>query len=148
MRTYPEALGIHDLVVHHYGAGSTMATLHVEVDGSRDIFETHDAIDNIERRLWEELHIRASVHLDPIVVGDPVVDELRELTCRLAATLHEGITVHDFRFVRGTTHSNLIFDLAVPFECALTDQELSSQMESRLREHNDQFRTVITVDRV
>lgn len=148
VRSYPEALGIHDLVVHHYGAGCTMASLHVEVDGARDVFETHDAIDNMERRLWEELHVRASVHLDPIVVGDPVVDELRALTARLAASLYEGITVHDFRLVRGTTHSNLIFDLAVPFECPLADREVAAQTEALLRAENDLYRTVITIDRV
>ena len=97
---YPEAVGIHDLIVHNYGPGHTIASLHVEVDGARDVFETHDTIDNIERRLSEELGIQATIHADPIVIGDPVVDALSSEMSAAAAALFPGMCIHDFRFVR------------------------------------------------
>ena len=145
---YPEAVGIHDLIVHNYGPGHTIASLHVEVDGARDVFETHDTIDNIERRLSEELGIQATIHADPIVIGDPVVDALCAEMSAAAAALYEGMCIHDFRFVRGVTHSNLIFDVAVPFECPLSDREVRETLDTAAREINPRFRTVITVDKI
>lgn len=145
---YPEAVGIHDLIVHNYGPGHTIASLHVEVDGARDVFETHDTIDNIERRLSEELGIQATIHADPIVIGDPVVDALSSEMSAAAAALDEGMCIHDFRFVRGVTHSNLIFDVAVPFECRMTDEEVKGALDEAARKINPCFRTVITVDKI
>ncbi len=146
--SFPVSVGMHDLSVHKYGAGNVIATLHVEVDGKGDIFEAHDAIDNIERELWEKLHVRATVHLDPIVIGDPVVDAMREEAIAAAASIDPNITVHDFRMVRGTTHCNLIFDVAVPFECNLTDREIVAAIGEIIgKKHPDHY-TVISVDRV
>ena len=145
---YPEAVGIHDLIVHNYGPGHTIASLHVEVDGARDVFETHDTIDNIERRLSEELGIQATIHADPIVIGDPVVDALSSEMSAAAAALFPGMCIHDFRFVRGITHSNLIFDVAVPFECKLTDGEVRAALDAAARGLDSRYRTVITVDKI
>jgi divalent metal cation (Fe/Co/Zn/Cd) transporter len=146
--SFPVSVGMHDLSVHKYGAGNVIATLHVEVDGKGDIFEAHDAIDNIERELWEKLHVRATVHLDPIVIGDPVVDAMREEAIAAAASIDPNITVHDFRMVRGTTHCNLIFDVAVPFECTLTDREIVAAIGEIIgKKHLDHY-TVVSVDRV
>lgn len=145
---YPEALGIHDLIVHNYGPGHTIASLHIEVDGGRDVFETHDTIDNIERRLGEELGIQATIHADPIVIGDPVVDALSAEMSAAAAALYDGMCIHDFRFVRGITHSNLIFDVAVPFECKMTDDEVRAALGEAARALDSRYRTVITVDKI
>lgn len=145
---YPEALGIHDLIVHNYGPGHTIASLHIEVDGGRDVFETHDTIDNIERRLGEELGIQATIHADPIVIGDPVVDALSAEMSAAAAALYDGMCIHDFRFVRGITHSNLIFDVAVPFECKMTDEEVRTALGEAARALDSRYRTVITVDKI
>lgn len=144
----PISVGMHDLSVHKYGAGNVIATLHVEVDGKGDIFEAHDAIDNIERELWQKLRVRATVHLDPIVVGDPVVDAMREVAISAVKEIDERITVHDFRMVRGHTHSNLIFDVAVPFECALSDREIVAAIGEIVGKKYPDHYTVVSVDRV
>ncbi|MBQ8174467.1 MAG: cation transporter [Clostridia bacterium] len=144
---YPEALGIHDLIVHSYGPGHSMASLHVEVDGARDVYETHDMIDNIERRLGEELGILCTIHADPIVVGDSEVDRLHELVQGIVNTISPELHMHDFRFVRGTTHHNLIFDIATPFEFPLRDDELRERIAAAVVRENPLFRTVVTVDR-
>lgn len=146
--SYPISVGMHDLSVHKYGAGNTIATLHVEVDGKGDIFEAHDAIDNIERELWHKLHVRATVHLDPIVVGDPVVDAMRAVAVDAVKEIDARITVHDFRMVRGTTHSNLIFDVAVPFECTLTDKEVVAAIGEKIGKKYPDHYAVVSVDRV
>ncbi|MBE6656531.1 MAG: cation transporter [Ruminococcaceae bacterium] len=144
----PLSVGMHDLSVHKYGAGNVIASLHVEVDGKGDIFEAHDAIDNIERELWQKLRVRATVHLDPIVVGDPVVDAMHAEAAAAARSVDARITVHDFRMVRGTTHSNLIFDVAVPFECTLSDREIIAAIGEEIgKKHPDHY-TVVSVDRV
>lgn len=146
--SYDGILGIHDLLVHEYGSGNTIASLHVEVDGSADIFVVHDTVDNIERELWEKYRIRATIHLDPVAVGDPETDAWREMTLRIVASIDERITVHDFRAVRGVTHSNLVFDIAVPFECKLNDASLCERIESAIRQNDATLYAVITVDRV
>ena len=144
----PVVLGVHDLSVHQYGSGTIIASLHVEVDGSGDIFAAHDAIDNIERALWEKLRIRATLHLDPVVVGDPVVDALREEAVAAVAAVDPSITLHDFRVVRGNTHSNLIFDIAVPFELERSDKELVAAICEEIARTHPSHYAVIQVDRV
>lgn len=144
---YPDAKGIHDLVVHNYGPGRTLASLHVEVDGHCDIFASHDTIDLIERRLREEYGIECSIHLDPIVVGDAMTDEWRERVTALAAAIDARIRVHDFRMVPGTTHTNLIFDMAVPFEVTQSDDALKAEMAARIAEGAPNYFAVITIDR-
>ncbi|MBO5754440.1 MAG: cation transporter [Clostridia bacterium] len=144
----PVVLGVHDLSVHQYGAGSVIASLHAEVDGSGDIFAAHDAIDNIERALWDKLHIRATLHLDPVVVGDPVVDALREETVAVVATVEPSVTVHDFRVVKGHTHTNLIFDIAVPFEVKRSDKDLTEAIAKEIGARHENHYTVIQVDRI
>lgn len=144
---YPEALGIHDLIVHSYGPGHTMASLHVEVDGARDVYETHDTIDNIERRINEQLGILCTIHADPIVVGDPEVDRLRDMVRGVVNAISADLHVHDFRYVRGTTHHNLIFDIATPFEFSLSNEELCGRITAAVQREDPLYRTVITVDR-
>lgn len=146
--SFPVAIGMHDLAVHKYGANNVIASLHVEVDGKGDIFEAHDAIDNIERVLWQRLKVRATVHLDPIVVGDPHVDAMREVAVRAAIAVDPRITVHDFRMVCGTTHSNLIFDAAVPFECKYSDSEIVAAVGDIITQKYPDHYTVISIDRV
>lgn len=144
---YPAALGLHDLIVNSYGPGHTIASLHVEVDGAKDPFETHDTVDNIERRLNRELGILCTIHTDPIVVGDPEVDRLHRAVEKIVQKIDERMLVHDFRFVRGTTHSNLIFDVVAPFECPMSDEELKAAVTAQIRALDARFCTVITIDR-
>ena len=144
---YPDALGIHDMMVHNYGPGRTVASLHVEVDGSRNVFDMHDMIDCIEKQLHEDCGILATVHMDPIVVGDAEVDRLHAAVQTLLQVIDPRISMHDFRFVRGTTHSNLIFDVAAPFELELSEKELCDRISLAVQTIDPSYRTVVTVDR-
>lgn len=145
---YPDALGIHDLAVHTYGAGHTVATLHVEVDGKQNIFASHDTIDLIEQRLRGECGIDCTIHLDPIAVGDPLTDEWRGRVSACAHTISPDIRIHDFRMVPGKTHTNLIFDMEVPFEIKESDDALKARLAELIAAEAPCYFTVITVDRI
>ena len=145
---YPEALGIHDLVIHNYGAGHTLVSLHIEVDGKKDIFHSHDVVDLIERRLRAQHGIECCIHLDPIVVDDPLVNEWHERLEKLVCTVDERLRIHDFRMVPGTTHTNLIFDVAAPFELSMSDSDVKAAIAKAVGEEAPNYFTVITVDRV
>ena len=144
---YPEALGIHDMTVHNYGPGHSIASLHIEVDGNADIFNTHDTIDNIERELRQVFGIEATIHMDPIVVNDEQVTALRELVLQTVKKIAPSLEIHDFRFVPGQTHTNLIFDIAVPFECKLSNDELRRAVSEEISRIDPTYFCVITVDR-
>ena len=145
---YPAALGIHDLVVHNYGPGKTLASLHVEVDGKADMFLSHDVIDLIERRLSEEENIIATIHMDPIITDDPEVEEWRERVVQMVQAFDGRLQIHDFRMVPGLTHTNLIFDIAAPFELKMSDDELVRAVSSVIHAVDGKHFAVITVDRV
>lgn len=145
---YPEVLGIHDLMVHSYGKGYTFASFHAEVDGKKDVFATHDTVDLIEKRLYDEHHISCTVHLDPIVTDDPELERRKAQVKRFAEEIDPRLHIHDFRMVPGITHTNLIFDVAVPFEAALTDAEIKEKLAEAVRREDPSFFTVITIDRV
>lgn len=145
---FPDALGIHDMVVHNYGPGRTIATLHIEVDGSKCVFESHDMIDLIEQRLKNELGIESNIHMDPIVTDDEEVNALRALVLQKVREIDARLDIHDFRFVRGVSHSNLIFDISAPFELKMSDAAIMDAVLKKVQEHDDKFLTVTTVDRV
>ena len=144
---YPDALGIHDMVVHSYGPGRTMATLHIEVDGSKCVFESHDMIDLIERRLYEECSVQASIHMDPIVADDEEVNKMRALVIEKVKSIDSRFDIHDFRFVKGVTHTNLIFDVYVPFEIKESDDQVKKVIADKIFEIDKSYFTVVTVDR-
>lgn len=144
---HPGVLGIHDLIVHDYGPGRCFASLHVEVSASDDILESHDMIDNIERELNHELGIEAVVHMDPIVVDDARVNELREFAHSALNEVDGSLSLHDFRVVIGSTHSNCIFDVLVPYDCRLSDEQIKERMERKLAERDSQLFAVIRIDR-
>ncbi len=145
--SYPEALGIHDVVVHNYGPGCTIASLHVEVDGTKNVYETHDAIDRMEKQLFTQANIHATIHMDPIVTDDPQLNEWRERIAALLCSLDERLTLHDFRMVKGNTHSNVIFDVVVPFELKRTDAELKQQIDEMVKALDERLCAVVTIDR-
>ena len=141
------AIGIHDLVVHNYGPGRVMASLHVEVDGDADIYASHDMADLIERRLRVECGIEATVHMDPVAIRDPRVNELKAYAEGIVKEVDDRLRIHDFRIVPGETHTNLIFDVAAPFELDLTEKELSDRISLAVKTLDPSYRTVVTVDR-
>lgn len=147
-REYPEALGIHDMVVHNYGPGNTIASFHVEVDGEQNVFHTHDVIDTIEKRLYNELSVRATVHMDPIVTDDEKINELRERVIECIKGVDGRLDIHDFRFVEGRTHSNLIFDVNVPFEIKESDEDIKRVISDAISRLDPNYFAVMTVDRV
>ena len=143
---YEGALGIHDMVVHNYGPGRIIASLHIEVDGSVDVFETHDMIDTIEQELRETCGIQATIHMDPIVTNDEQVTALRKKTAEAVQKIHPSMQIHDFRFVAGTTHTNLIFDVVVPFEVKMSEAEVKAAVAEKVKEIDPSYFVVLNVD--
>ena len=143
---YEGALGIHDMVVHNYGPGRIIASLHIEVDGSVDVFETHDMIDTIEKELREACGIEATIHMDPIVTDDEQVTALRQKTAEAVQKIHPSMQIHDFRFVAGATHTNLIFDVVVPFEVKMSDAEVKTAVAERVKEIDPTYCVVLNID--
>lgn len=145
--SHPGALGVHDLMAHNYGPGCMIVSIHVEVDGSVNIFDSHDLIDNIEKKIKDTLGIITTIHLDPIVTNDDEVNVIRAVVLEKMKEIDPSLQIHDFRFVRGNTHTNLIFDIEAPFELKLTDHQLITLADKKMRDVNSDYRTVITVDR-
>ncbi len=143
----PFIVGIHDLVIHDYGPGRVMATLHAEVPMDADFLAAHDAIDAVERRLRETCHVETVIHMDPIATNDARVTELRRQVAQIAQDIHPGITIHDFRMTDGPLHTNLIFDAVKPFDCSLSDQELVDELNRRLSTLPGRYYAVVEVDR-
>ena len=139
-------VGIHDLVVHDYGPGRQMVSLHAEVPASGDILELHDVIDNIERELHEKLHVQAVIHMDPIGTDDSEVDALRRQVAELARQVEPRMTVHDLRVVRGTTHTNLVFDAVLPLDAAITPAEAARRIREKVSELDGDYYAVVTVE--
>ena len=144
---YPAILGIHDMMIHSYGPGHSFASFHAEVDGADDVYESHDVIDEVERRIRDELSIVCTIHMAPINTDDDLTTELREETAELVREIDPRITVHDFRVVPGVTHTNLIFDVAVPFELKMTVPEIRDAVSEKIREKHETYYAVVTVDR-
>ncbi len=147
VNAHPEILGIHDMLVHSYGHDRYFVSLHAEVDGSVDVFLTHDVIDNVEKEIRDNLGAQCTIHLDPIVTDDERVGEMRAKVEKIVKTLDERMKIHDFRFVEGQTHTNLIFDIAVPFEFKLGDDELKKKVSSLVSVIDEDYYAVIDIDR-
>lgn len=144
---FPDALGIHDMAVHSYGPGRFIANLHIEVDGSKDVFESHDMIDLIEKRLNSELGIMSNIHMDPIVIDDVENDTMRNFVLVCVKAVDERLDIHDFRFVRGKTHTNLLFDISAPFEVKMSDSEIKDAVQSKIEEKDPNYFIVVKIDR-
>lgn len=146
--SYPEIKGIHDLIVHDYGPGRVMVSLHAEVSESANLLETHDVIDNIEKYLSEKLECSAVIHMDPIADNDEETKEMKETVAKFVTdTFGEEVTIHDFRTVRGNTHTNIIFDIVVPYNCKLSDSEIKEKVRTYLESFEKRYFAVITIDR-
>ena len=147
VQSYPQVLGIHDLIVHDYGPGRVMISLHAEVPASGDMLHLHDTIDNIERQLHRELHCDAVIHMDPVMNDDEETQELKkQVTCCLHE-LDKSLNLHDFRIVKGPTHTNIIFDILVPFKFQLSDAEISRFMEEKIHSISASYYAVINIDK-
>lgn len=143
---HPEIIGIHDLVVHDYGPGRRMISLHGEVPGNGDIFELHDVIDRIEKELNRKLGCEAVIHMDPIEVDNTKVTEMKKLLAEKISEGFPGVSIHDFRMVQGPTHTNLIFDAVVPYGFGKTNEEVKKGIEDIVSQNWDNYFAVIQVE--
>ena len=146
--SFPPIQSIHDMIVHDYGPGRLMISLHAEVPADGDLLEMHDTIDLVEQTLREKFHCDAVIHMDPIVTNDEQVLKMRSKMHQLVQVIDKRITVHDFRMVTGPTHTNLIFDVACPFDLKQSDEEVKRQVEEIVDLLDGNYNAVVTVDRI
>ena len=145
---YPEIIGIHDLMIHNYGPNHYIASFHAEVNGAEDIYALHDVIDNVEKRIQTDLKISCTIHMDPISTEDETVNELKQfLIDTIRSDISEEITIHDFRVVVGNTHTNMIFDIVLPFEFKKSAEAIVEEIGSAVSKRRSECYCVITVDR-
>ncbi len=143
---HDEICGIHDLVVHDYGPGRVMLSLHAEVPANGDILQLHDLIDSIEMELREQLDCEAVIHMDPIVTDDALTTELRQKMALLVKKVDERATIHDFRMVLGPTHTNLIFDAVVPFGGSKSNRQIEEEIKALVRQMEGSYFAVVRVE--
>ena len=148
IRSYEGIIGIHDLTVHSYGQGRTFASVHCEVPAEEDILISHDLIDNIERDFLEQEGIHLVIHLDPVITCDEKANALHEAVLTKVKELYPQSAIHDFRVVWGVTHSNVLFDVAVPFSVADSDQQVKERVSWAVESLDPTYRAVLAVDRV
>ena len=143
---HKEILGMHDLIVHDYGPGRRFASAHAEMDYRFDPLAAHECIDDIEREVKQKLNVDLVIHYDPIVTDDPELDAVRHRVMHALSALDPRLALHDFRMVRGSGHSNVIFDLVVPHGCALSRTELKQHIDEALQTEGKKYYAVITFD--
>lgn len=143
--SFPEAIGMHDLVIHDYGCGRRMVSLHVEVDAGGDILDMHDAIDNMERAISHKLSCEATIHMDPIVQDNPELDAVRQYVEEYLRAENLDLKIHDFRMVKGQTHTNIIFDIVIPFT-EKHPAQLVENLKRKVNEYNSSYFAVINAD--
>ncbi len=141
-----KVLGIHDLIIHNYGPSKWFASAHVEVSASDNMMSCHDMIDNLEREVGEKLNIQLTIHMDPIETDNEEVNHLRNMIRDFVAKVDPSLSMHDFRVVMGPTHSNLIFDIAKPAECPLSEQDIVEKVDKFVQDYNPKLNVVIQVD--
>ncbi len=140
-------IGVHDLIVHDYGPGRMMISLHAEVSASENVLELHDEIDNVENELKNTLGCDAVIHMDPVVTDDGITQETRGRVASLVHCIDDQISIHDFRMVAGPTHTNVIFDAVVPFGFRLTDKEVEAKIKEAVRALDGNYFAVVNVEK-
>lgn len=144
--SYDGVIGIHDLIVHNYGPGKVFASMHIEVDSSVDVMESHDLIDIIEKKLSESLNILLTIHMDPVDINNPYREPLTHILKDALSGIPGTLGFHDLRIVPGTTHTNVIFDVVLSHECELSQKEISDILKQKVSEFNSSFLCVIEYD--
>lgn len=147
VNSYPDILGVHDLIVHNYGPGRTLISLHAEVPADGSLIVLHDRIDTIEHDLKNQLQCHAVIHMDPVCVGDEETIHLKQLVQGYLKDIDDTLTMHDFRICAGPTHTNLIFDVVVPYHFRLSDNELIAALTQKIQADNPNYYPVIEVDK-
>ena len=145
--SYESVEGIHDLVIHNYGVHNDFVTVHVEIDSTLEIMKAHDMMDNIEKDFRDELGIALTIHMDPIVVNDPGVDKLQKIVIESIKKLDNELKIHDFRVVKGITHTNILFDCVVPYEKDYTNESLIDHLLKTSKPENEPYFYIVEIDR-
>lgn len=140
------ALGVHDIMLHSYGPTQIMGSAHVEVSAKGDVLAIHDEIDEIERRIKNELRVSLTLHTDPIEEDDEVVCYCQNLIGNIIRNIHPQMSFHDLRVVSGPSHTNIVFDLVIPFDCNFDHNEIEAFINSELAKETTKYYTVITFD--
>lgn len=130
--SYEGVIGIHDLIVHSYGPSKTFASAHAEVDARGDILASHDIIDNIEREISSAMGIELVIHMDPIVTDDETVNDVRQKVSGIVSDVDMCLSIHDFRMVPGNTHTNLIFDIVLPFDFKYKEKQVNTLVQNEV----------------
>lgn len=144
--SYDSVLGTHDLIIHDYGPGRMFASVHVEMPAEEDVIKSHDIIDNIERYFAEKENLHLIVHFDPISTKDEKVNRIREWLCEKVKEIHPTLSIHDFRMVEGTTHTNLIFDCVVPHGIGMSEAEVREKIKAAVFAEEPTYYCIITID--
>ena len=144
--SHDEILGIHDLVVHSYGATRTFASVHTEIAADGDLLSAHDTIDTIEKLVKENFGIELVIHMDPIVTNDEKEEKYYQLVHKTIKEIDDELDIHDFRVVEGPVHSNFIFDVVIPYRFRMSEKSLIAEINDRIHSINENFCLVITVD--
>ena len=147
IKEYPEILGVHDMLVHNYGPNHIISSFHAEVDGKGDFMCLHDMIDNCEKEISAKLGILCTIHLDPIITDDEEVIKYKDIVRKVLSEIGFDYPIHDFRVVVGNTHTNLIFDIVLPFEIKLSEKEIIEKISSEIKNIDETLFSVITIDR-
>lgn len=140
-------IGIHDMIVHNYGPGRVFISLHAEVPSDGNFVDIHDTIDNIEHDIMRETGCLATIHMDPVDVRDELTNQMKAKVGEIISEIDEQITFHDFRMVSGPTHTNVIFDIVIPYNYKYSDEEIVSIIADKIHETDDRFFAVIDVDK-
>lgn len=146
--SYPEIVGIHDLIVHNYGPGQSMVSLHAEVPCDMDMIHAHDIIDTIEFDLKQKFDCEATIHMDPIAVDNARINDLKDKVIAIVQTIDPRMSIHDFRLTDGPRHSNLIFDVVAPYNLRMNDEELRQRIRREVQQlEGGNFYAVVQVDK-
>mgnify|MGYP002553350190 FL=1 len=143
---HPGIIGVHDLMIHNYGPGRLVLSLHAEVSCHEDMMRSHDLIDCVERELSRKYRAIACIHMDPVDSGNEEVEALKITVETILEDIDPRLTMHDFRVVFGETHTNLIFDVVVPYGFRLTDNQVRSELVSSIKQMSPRYYPVIQVD--
>ena len=146
IKSDPNVLGLHDMEMHCYGPNAIFASVHVEVDGSKDIFESHDMIDNLESECLKKLGIKTVIHMDPVKVNDPLTESCRQTVSKAIKDIDSRLSFHDFRIVSGPTHINAVFDVVVPHDLKRTQKSIYDAIDYRVKKENPKIHVVISFD--
>lgn len=147
VKQYQDILGVHDMIVHDYGPGRIMVSLHAEIPYDMDIMKAHDMIDELEMQIKKELHCDITIHMDPIINDDQAINEMREKVIQIVKDVDTSLNIHDFRMTVGPLRTNLIFDVVVPYDSAKTEDEIRSEIREKVMELEGNYYARVQLDK-